>query len=84
MIFTKVIMNGNTLSEIPPIEINASGAPKSAIGPNDTPCNTSKWDKKLYAAIKNGISSKREIEPFKIETIEKEQQNDYKKRKPFE
>ena len=62
--FTSVIIIGKRLIAIPPITSNPSCAPRSLIGPNDTPWINSRLDKKLYAAIKNGTSKSNDTEPF--------------------
>ena len=45
IILTKVIITGKILTVIPPIISKPSGAPRSAIGPNAIPCNTSKCER---------------------------------------
>ena len=61
-----VIRIGSRLRVSEPMLISASGAPRSVIGPKDTPRRVSSPDRNLYAAIKNGISRSREMEPFSV------------------
>ena len=61
--FTQVMMMGSRLTVRPKMCSRPSGAPRSWIGPKEAPCKSCKFDKKRYAAMKNGISSSREIAP---------------------
>ena len=58
-----VIRIGSTLTVIPATVSIASGAARSAIGPNDTPRSACRPERKLYAAMKNGICSSSESDP---------------------
>ena len=50
-----VIRTGRAFMLRVPIFISASGDPRSATGPKETPCMSFKPERKLYAAMKNGI-----------------------------
>ena len=61
--FITVMMMGRTFTVRPATVSIPSGLPRSAIGPKETPCSRSRFDRKRYATIKKGISSSSEVAP---------------------